>query len=66
LHLAEALRQSAAPPTAAQLVPVIVTPDQPTAAPPARAADTIEIELARGYRGRIGHGVKAASLLSIR
>jgi transposase len=51
-----------ATPQAAQLLPVVVTPDQPNAAPQAPAADTIEIELARGYRVRIGHGVKAASL----
>jgi transposase len=51
----------AAPP-GPQLVPVVVTPDQPIAGAPVPAADTIEIELARGYRVRIGHGVKAASL----
>jgi transposase len=45
-----------------QLVPVVVTPDQQMAAPPAMATDAIEIELPRGYRVRIGGGVKAAAL----
>lgn len=45
-----------------QLVPVLVTPDQPAAAPSMPPADAIEIELPSGYRVRIGSGVKAASL----
>jgi transposase len=45
-----------------QLVPVTVTPDQPTAGPPARTDEQIEIELAGGYRVRIGNGVKAKAL----
>src|SRR5271156_6197133 len=45
-----------------QLVPVVVTPDQPALAPPAPTADLIEIELPRGYRVRIGGNIKAAAL----
>jgi transposase len=45
---------------APQLVPVVVTPGR--TAPPAPAADIIEIELASGHRVRIGNGIKAASL----
>jgi transposase len=45
-----------------QLVPVMVTPDQPVAAPPPVSNDAIEIELPHGYRVRIGCGVKAAAL----
>ena len=45
-----------------QLVPVTVTPDRPTATAPARANELIEIELAGGYRVRIGNGVKASAL----
>jgi transposase len=41
---------------------VTVTPDQPTEAAPARASELIEIELAGGYRVRIGSGVKASAL----
>jgi transposase len=51
---------------APQLVPVVVTPEQPEASPPpsslASPADIIEIELPRGYRVRIGGNVKAAAL----
>lgn len=47
---------------APQLVPVVVMPDQPAAAPPAPMADLIEIELPRGYRVRIGNNIKAAAL----
>jgi transposase len=47
---------------AAQLVPVVVTPDRADTAPPPPAADIIEIELASGHRVRIGSGVKSASL----
>ena len=49
-------------PPAAQLVPVLVTPDRIDGAPPSPASDAIEIELPSGYRVRIGSGVKAASL----
>jgi len=45
-------------PAALQLMPVRVTPDQPVE--PAR--ELIEIELAGGYRVRVGNGVKAAAL----
>lgn len=42
-----------------KLVPVTVVPDQPVAAPENAA---IEIELAGGYRLRVGNGVKASAL----
>jgi transposase len=47
---------------AVQLMPVTVTPDQPVE--PALVSDCglIEIELAGGYRVRVGNGVKAAAL----
>ena len=45
---------------ALQLVPVRVTPDRPVK--PAPASERIEIELAGGYRVRVGHGVKASAL----
>ena len=45
-----------------QLMPVVVTPDQPIEAATAISSDVIEIELPRGYRVRIGSSVKAASL----
>ena len=51
---------SAAP--AAQLVPVMITPDAASGPPPAPVADIIEIELPSGYRVRVGGGVKAACL----
>ena len=45
-----------------QLMPVVVTTDQPAAAPPpAPASDTIEIELPRGTR-KVGAGVRPAVL----
>lgn len=47
---------------AVQLMPVTVTPDQPVGAAPATECDLIEIELAGGYRVRVGNGVKAAAL----
>jgi len=51
---------SVAPP---QLVPVVVTPEQIHATPPAMAhTEGIEIELPRGTRIRVGAGVKAAAL----
>src|SRR5258707_8343229 len=55
-------RSGSAEPAGVQLVPVTVTPDQQIETPPARANELIEIELAAGYRVRIGSGVKAASL----
>ena len=47
-------------PAALQLMPVTVTPDRPVEPAPAR--ELIEIELAGGYRVRVGNGVKAAAL----
>ena len=47
---------------APQLVPVIVVPDPPGATPPIFSADIIEIDLPRGYRLRVGSGVKGAAL----
>jgi transposase len=49
-------------PPAAQLVPVLVTPDRVDVAPPSPASDAIEIELPSGYRVRIGSGAKAGAL----
>lgn len=55
-------------PVAPQLLPVVMTPEQPAALPPASplppvpTADVIEIELPGGYRVRIGSNIKAASL----
>ena len=51
-----------------QLLPVVVTAEQPAALPtappppPAPSADVIEIELPSGYRVRIGSTIKAAAL----
>jgi len=52
---------------APQLLPVVVTPAPPVAAPPAPSAhtlsaDLIKIELPRGYRVRIGNNIKASAL----
>jgi transposase len=52
---------------APQMLPVVVTPDPPAAAPPApsaclHSAGLIEIELPGGYRVRIGGNIKAAAL----
>ena len=55
-------RAEAREPTELQLLPVTVTPDQPSAPTPAPVNDVIEIELSAGYRVRIGSGVKAAAL----
>jgi transposase len=55
-------RAGSAEPTALQLMPVTVTPDQPIVTAPARGSELIEIELAGGYRVRIGSGVKASAL----
>ncbi len=46
-------------PSTPNLVPVVVTPDPPVAAP---LADSIEIELVCGHRLRIGASVQAATL----
>ena len=43
-------------------MPVTVTPDQPIVTGPAHGGQLIEIELAGGYRVRIGNGVKASAL----
>ncbi len=43
-------------------MPVTVTSDQPIETAPARASELIEIELAGGYRLRVGGGVKAPAL----
>ena len=48
--------------TSPQLVPVMVTPDQPVEAATAISSDVIEIDLPRGYRVRVGGSVRAASL----
>jgi transposase len=45
-----------------QLVPVMVTADRPIQTPPKAVSDTIEIELAHGYRIRVGRGVKGPAL----
>ena len=45
-----------------QLLPVRVTPDQPSTPISSPANDVIEIELSGGCRVRIGSGVKAAAL----
>jgi len=55
-------RAGSAEPAGLQLMPVTVTPDQPIDTAPARADGLIEIELAGGYRLRIGSGVKASAL----
>src|ERR1700675_2129589 len=53
-------RAVAREPTDLQLMPVTVTPDQPTAPTPVSVTDVIEIELSGGYRVRIGRGGKGA------
>jgi transposase len=45
-----------------QLVPVMVTPDQPAEGAAAFSSDVIEIELPRGYRIRVRDSVRAATL----
>ena len=46
-----------------QLVPVMVVPDPaPMSTPPVISADIIEIDLPRGYRLRVGSGVKGTAL----
>jgi len=54
----EAAQTSRAP----QLVPVMVMPDPPCATPPTTSADIVEIDLPRGYRLRVGRGVKGMVL----
>ncbi|MEJ2435185.1 MAG: hypothetical protein P8Y53_19305, partial [Pseudolabrys sp.] len=49
-------------PAALQLMPMTVTPDRPTESAPAGAGEPIEIDLAGGYRLRVGSAVKAAAL----
>jgi transposase len=44
------------------LIPVVVTAEMPTAPPPMLPDDRIEIDLAGGYRVRIGGGVQASTL----
>lgn len=55
-------RAGSGEPTGVHLMPVTVTPDQPVESAPACARELIEIELAGGYRVRIGSGVKASTL----
>ena len=47
------------------LVPVVVTAGSPVAPPPALLDERIEIDLASGYRIRVGLGVHAATLRRI-
>src|ERR1700687_4558415 len=54
-------RAGSAEPAGLQLMPVTVTPDQPTEAAPARGSELIEIELAGGYRVRIGGAGQASA-----
>jgi len=49
-------------PAALRLLPVTVTPGPAGATAPAGGDELIEIELAGGYRVRIGGGVKSAAL----
>ena len=55
-------RGVATEPAALRLMPVTVTPDRPVEPAPALARELIEIELAGGYRVRVGNGVKASAL----
>jgi transposase len=55
-------RASSAEPTRLQLMPVTVARDRPIETMPAPGSELIEIELAGGYRVRVGNGVKAAAL----
>jgi len=54
----EASQTSRAP----QLVPVTAVPEPPVTTPPAISAGIIKIDLPRGYRLRVGRGVKGAAL----
>lgn len=45
-----------------RLVPVVVTAELPQAPPPILPDDRIEIELAGGYRVRIGRSVQTSTL----
>jgi transposase len=53
-------RAAVTAPATLQLMPVTVTPDRPVE--PAPASERIEIELAGGYRVRVGNGAKASAL----
>ena len=55
-------RDGVGPPAELRLLPVTVTPDRAGETAPAGGDDLIEIELAGGYRVRIGGGVKSAAL----
>ncbi len=44
------------------LVPVLVTPDRPAPASSVLSGEAIEIDLAGGYRVRVGRGVEASAL----
>ena len=48
--------------TDAGFLPVVVQPEAPPGAPPSQVADTIEIELPRGYRLRVSGTTKASAL----
>lgn len=52
----------AAAESASALLPVVVHPDAPGSAAPSPPTETIEIELPRGYKLRIGGTTKAAAL----
>ena len=54
-------RGAAAEPNGLQLMPVTVTPD-PVGMASARPGELIEVELAGGYRVRVGDGVKSSTL----
>jgi len=47
---------------APRLVPVVVTPEPPSAGASAAPPDLIEIDLPRGYRVRVGGNVKGSAL----
>lgn len=55
-------RAAVTAPAPLQLMPVTVTPDRPVEPARVPAGELIEIELAGGYRVRVGNGVKAAAL----
>ena len=54
-------RDASAEPAGVQLMPVTVMPDQPVGTVPADASELIEIVL-KGYRIRVGDGIKASTL----
>jgi transposase len=55
-------RGAAAEPSGLQLMPVTVTPDHPVGMASARPGELIEVELAGGYRVRVGDGVNGSTL----